>query len=150
MISLACPNRGGKGRHGVLLRGGLCLVTIAALAGLLVACDVIGAGSSIDGIVLTTALNADYCPVDEVTTFSPNGPFYCSARVSNLRSGSTVSSRWYYGGQFIEEINYEVQAGGHGCVGFELTSQNPWPRGGYRVEIYLDGQLEGMATFAVT
>ena len=132
------------------LRAGWRLIAIPILMMLVSACDVIVGPSSVDDIVLTTSLNADYCPIDEVTTFTPNGPFYCSVKVSNLRSGTAVASRWYYGEQFIEEINYEVQEGGHGCVGFELTSPNPWPRGGYRVEIYLDGHLERMATFAVT
>jgi hypothetical protein len=123
----------------------LAIIALVALSG----CSLAG-GSTIDDIVLTSALDADYCPVDEVTTFSSGGPFYCSALVSNLGPGSMVSSRWYHGEQLIEEINYQVQSGGDGCVGFELTSPNPWPRGGYRVEIYLDGHLERMATFAVT
>ncbi len=122
---------------------------LAALTLLLSGCDIIGGSPSIDDIVLTTALGADYCPVDEVTTFPPDSPFYCSLEVSNLRTGSTVTSRWYFGEQFIEEISYQVQAAGSGCVGFELTSPNPWPRGGYRVEVYLSGRLERMATFAV-
>ena len=126
------------------------LIAASILMILVSACDVIVSPSSVDDIVLTTALNDDYCAIDDVTTFSPNGPFYCSVMASNLRSGSALASRWYYGEQFIEEINYEVQEGGHGCVGFELTSPNPWPRGSYRVEIYLNGHLERMATFAVT
>ncbi len=117
---------------------------------LLSACGLAGGGSSVDSIVLTTALDADYCPVDQVTTFPSSGPLHCSAKVSNLRPGSTVTSRWYYGGQLIDEISYQVLAGGHGCVGFQLSSPDSWPRGGYRVEIYLDGQLERMTTFAVT
>jgi len=134
----------------VRLRAGWRLIAILILMMLVSACDVIVSPSSVDDIVLTTSLNDDYCPIDEVTTFASNGPFYCSVKVSNLRSGTAVASRWYYGEQFIEEINYEVQAGGHGCVGFELTSPNPWPRGSYRVEVYLNGHLERMATFAVT
>jgi hypothetical protein len=126
------------------------LVALAALAIVVSACSVIEGASSVDDIVLTTWLDADYCPIDDVTTFSPNGAFNCSVKVSNLRTGSTLTSRWYYGEQFIEEIDYRIQAGGHGCVGFELTSPNPWPRGGYRVEVYLDGELERTAMFAVT
>lgn len=133
----------------VTLRMNWRVFILAALALLLSGCDVIGNTPSIDDIVLTTALDASYCPVDDVTTFPPESPFYCSVKVSDLRIGSTVASRWYFGEQFVEEINYEVQAGGSGCVGFELTSPNPWPRGGYRVEVYLNGQLERMATFAV-
>lgn len=129
---------------------GMRALAVAVLAIAVSACSVLGGTSSIDDIVLTTALDADFCPLDEINTFSPNGPFYCSLKVTNLQTGSTVASRWYYGGQFIEEINYQVQSGGHGCVGFELTSPNPWPRGGYRVETYLDGNLERMATFTVT
>lgn len=123
-----------------------------AVSGLLLlcACSVASGGSSIDDVVLTTTLDSDYCPLDEVTTFSANSPIYCSVQVTNLRPGSTVTSRWYYGPQFIQEISYRVEAGGHGCVGFELTSPNQWPRGGYRVEIYLDGKMERTATFAVT
>lgn len=123
---------------------------LAALTLLLSACGIVGGGSSIDDIILTTALDADYCPVDEVTTFPAGSPFYCSVKVSNLRTASMVTSRWYFGEQFIEEINYEVQVGGSGCVGFELTSPTPWPRGGYRVEVYLNGHLERSATFAVS
>lgn len=136
----------------MILRVGWRFCILAALLFLLSACDIIGGSSTIDDIILTTALDADYCPadpLDEVTTFPAEGPFYCSVMVSNLRTGSTVSSRWYFGEQFVEEINYEVQAGGSGCVGFELTSPNAWPRGGYRVEVYLDGHLERTASFAV-
>jgi len=134
----------------VTLRTGVRTLAVAALAIAVSACSVISGTSSVDDIVLTTALDADFCPIDEMNTFSPNGSFYCSLRVTNLQTGSTVTSRWYYGEQFIEEINYQVQSGGHGCVGFELTSPNPWPRGGYRIETYLDGNLERMATFTVT
>ncbi|HUW95063.1 MAG TPA: hypothetical protein VMW58_04705 [Anaerolineae bacterium] len=134
----------------VTLRTGVRTLAVAALAIAVSACSVINGTSSVDDIVLTTALDADFCPIDEMNTFSPNGSFYCSLRVTNLQTGSTVTSRWYYGEQFIEEINYQVQSGGHGCVGFELTSPNPWPRGGYRIETYLDGNLERMATFTVT
>jgi hypothetical protein len=126
------------------------LVALAALAIAVCACSVIAGASSVDDIVLTTSLDADFCPVDDVTTFSPNGALNCSVKVTNLHTGSTLTSRWYYGEQFIQEINYRIQAGGHGCVGFELTSPNPWPRGGYRVEVYLDGQLQRTAMFAVT
>jgi len=150
MVFLSSPDAGGKGIDEVTSWMGGRLVALATLAVVVCACSVIAGGSSVDDIVLTTAMDADYCPIDEISTFSPNGPFNCSVEVSNLRTGSTLTSRWYYGQQFIEEITYQIQAGGHGCVGFELTSPNPWPRGGYRVEVYLDGQLERMATFAVT
>lgn len=133
-----------------MVRVGLGFLCITLLALLASACGIVVGGASIDDIVLTSALDADYCPVDEVTTFSLHDPFYCSVKATNLQPGSTVTSRWYFGSEFIEEINYEVQTGGFGCVGFELTSSNSWPRGGYRVEIYLDGHLERTATFAVT
>lgn len=123
---------------------------IVVLGLLLSGCQVLGGGSSIDDIVLTMGLDADYCPLDLVSTFPVDSPFYCSVKVSNLRSGSTVTSRWYFGEQLVEEINYQVQTGGFGCVGFELTNPGPWPRGGYRVEVYLDGHLERIATFAVS
>jgi hypothetical protein len=147
---LDVPRCGRERGHELTLRAALVLLSVAALAILASACSAAGGGSSVDDIVLTTALDTDYCPVDELTTFSPNRPFYCSVRVTNLQPGSTLSSRWYSGELFLEEISYRVQEGGHGCVGFELTSPNPWPRGGYRIEIYLDGHLERMATFAVT
>ncbi len=134
----------------MISRTGRLLLTLTALVFLLSACDVLGGASSVDDIALTTALDADYCPTDEVTTFDPDQPFYCSVEVSNLRAGAMVASRWYFGERFIEEISYQVQQGGQGCVGFELSSPNRWPQGGYRVEIYLDGHLERIATFAVS
>lgn len=149
-ILILLSKRGQRGRLGVVLRTGWPFCILAALAFVLSACGAFGGTSSIDDIGLTTALNADYCPVDEVTTFPVDRAFYCSVQVSNLRAGSTVTSRWYFGEQFIEEINYEVQSGGFGCVGFELATPNHWPKGGYRVEVYLDGHLERSATFAVS
>jgi len=149
MVSLRCVGKA-TGREAVTLRGlGWRSCILMALTLLLSGCDILGGSASIDDIVLTTALDADYCPLDEVTTFSADSSFYCSVIVSNLRTGTTVTSRWYFGEQFIEEINYQVQTGGSGCVGFELSSPNPWPRGGYRVEVYLGGHLERAATFAV-
>jgi hypothetical protein len=150
MVFFCCPHSGGKGKREVTFGTGVRALAVAALAMAISACSVISGASSVDDIVLTTTLDADFCPIDEINTFSSNGAFYCSLKVTNLRTGSTVTSRWYYGEGFIEEINYQVQSGGDGCVGFELTSPNPWPRGGYRVEIYLDGNLERMATFTVT
>jgi hypothetical protein len=150
MVSFSVLSKSGlRGRETVILRMVWRLFVLAWLTLAVSACDVIGGSPSIDDIVLTTALDSDYCPVDEVTTFPQNSPFYCSVTVSNLRIGSMVTSRWYFGEQSIEEISYEVQAGGSGCVGFELTSPNPWPRGGYRVEVYLNANLERAATFAV-
>lgn len=135
----------------MILRVGWRFCILVAFTFLLSACDFIGGTASIDDIILTTGLDVDYCPIDEeeVTTLAADGPLYCSVIVSSLRAGSTVTSRWYFGEQFIEEINYEVETGGSGCVGFELTSPNPWPKGGYRVEVYLDGRLERTASFAV-
>jgi hypothetical protein len=150
MVLLSRRDGGGKRIDKVTPGMGGRLFALAALAIAVSACSVIVSGSSVDDIVLTTALDADYCPVDKVTIFSPNGAFNCSVKVSNLQTGSTLTSRWYYGEQFIDEVNYRIQAGGNGCVGFELTSPNPWPRGGYRVEVYLDGELQRTATFAVT
>ena len=135
----------------MILRLGCQLCVMAVLAVLLSACDVFAAGSSINDIVLTTALDADYCPVDEVTTFPTDRPFYCSAQVSNLRAGSTVTFRWYFGEQFIEEASYRFESSGSGCASHEMKCVNPcpWPRGGYRVEVYLDGHFERSTTFAV-
>jgi hypothetical protein len=151
-ILMMLPRDGIEGRESVFLRMGWRACILVGLTFLLSACDIIGASASIDDIILTTGLDADYCPIDEeeVTAFAADGPLYCSVIVSNLRTGSTVTSRWYFGEQFVEEINYEVETGGSGCVGFELTSPYPWPKGGYRVEVYLDGYLERAASFAVS
>jgi hypothetical protein len=148
-ILMMLLKRGAEGRGILILRVGWRFCILLTLTSLLSACDIIGGSASIDDIILTTALGADYCPVDEITAFAAESPLYCSVIVSNLRTGSMVTSRWYFGEQFIEEISYEVEMGGSGCVGFELTSPNPWPKGGYRVEVYLNGHLERTASFAV-
>jgi hypothetical protein len=150
MVSFSVLWKSGlRERETVTLRMGWRLCVLAWLTLAVSACDVIGGSPSIDDIVLTTALDSDYCPVDEVTIFPQDTSFYCSVMVSNLRAGSMVASRWYHGEQDIEEISYEVEEGGSGCVGFELTNPNPWPRGGYRVEVYLNANLERAATFDV-
>ena len=135
----------------MILRMGWRFFILVALVLLLSACDIIGGGPSIADITLTTALNTDYCPVDEVTVYSPEEDFNCSVRASNLGSGSIITFRWYFGEQLVEEANYRFETGGSGCAGNEMkcVSPCPWPRGGYRVEVYLDGRLERTAAFAV-
>jgi len=136
----------------VSLRTSWLPLTLAALAFLVSACDVVGGGSSIDDIVLTTAPDADHCPTDEVTVYSPEDDLHCSVRASNVRPGSIITFRWYFGEQLIEEASYRFESSGSGCASHEMKCVNPcpWPRGGYRVEVYLDGHLERSATFAVS
>jgi hypothetical protein len=105
---------------------------------------------SVSEIVLSRGLSADYRPLAPTEHFTPDEPFHWSVLMRGLRPGVVVSARWLYGDQLIRRTDYVVQQSGNGYVGFELTNDRPpWPAGAYRVEILVDDEVAGSATFSV-
>ena len=92
---------------------------------------------------------------DKVTSFSPSDHrIYAVAKLNDSSSGTKVKFVWYAvdaGGsknEKIQEINYETkilenQVSGH----LELPKE--WPTGKYKVEAYVNGNLEKTVEYTV-
>lgn len=125
--------------------GGLLVVII----GLLV---VLGSGP-VGTPVITDQVDAESMePLRELAAVPPGtGDIFASVEV-NVDQGQTLTAKWYYEGQLQEQVNTDLTLDEDysGWVSFKINNGGqPWPAGQFKVEIYLDGELEQTAAFAV-
>ncbi len=85
--------------------------------------------------VTAHGVGSDYRPIDVTAKFSPDDTFYCIIQVSDAERDIELTARWRFGDRLITETTYVTEGQGTGYVAFELTNQQPWPEGLYRVEI---------------
>ena len=94
---------------------------------------------------------------DVTTTYSPTDVFYAVADLANAPQGTQVEARWIAVNAADTEPNLEFQTQTlditeerfTGTIYFQLSSDEGWPTGQYRVDMYLDGVLAQSAEFSV-
>jgi hypothetical protein len=92
---------------------------------------------------------------NQTTVFSPNDDFYVFFDVSGVDIGTNFQSRWYaldIEGEDpsvpFQTIDYAYEEG-IGNIYFQLTNDQPWPVGNYKVEIYMNDVKVGEQQFSV-
>ncbi len=84
---------------------------------------------------------------EPTTTFEVNEPFYLIVDLANAPDSTTVKASWYAvdvgsvaaPNTLIDE--FEIESGS-GTLTFDLTPSGEWAPGTYKVEVYLNGELE--------
>ena len=99
--------------------------------------------------VTSRRVSGDYAPLDVTSQFSPADAFYCVIQVANAQPGTPIIARWLFGDALISEASYTTKEQGSGYIAFELTNQQPWPEGIYRVEIISADAVMGSTEFSV-
>lgn len=86
--------------------------------------------------------------------FSNDQTFYCIVEVSNAPDDTTLKAAWIAvdvegvdPNMLIDEV--ELTTDGQSLFTFDLQNDNLWPSGKYKVEIYLNGQLDKSLEFEV-
>ncbi len=100
--------------------------------------------------VTARQVGGDYAPIGITSQFSPSDTFYCAAKVADAERDTEIVARWYYGDALIDEMAYTTETSGTGYVAFELSGEQLWPKGLYRVEILSDGVVLHSVAFHVT
>ena len=94
----------------------------------------------------------------ETNVFAPTDVFYAVADLYNAPAGTVVDARWlvveiegYDEGELIFEqsINDFTDDSYTGTVYFQLSNDEGWLVGDYKVDIYLDGNFAMSAPFSV-
>lgn len=102
----------------------------------------------VTAIQLGRSLNADNTVADSVATFRSRDTVYVS--VLTTGSGSaTISVRWTYGGQVLDEPKKQVSYRDFAATDFSLKSVAGFPPGQYTVEVFFNGQSAGTRNFHV-
>jgi hypothetical protein len=125
---------------------GLATITLVAV---MLAC-----GFSVSTANIEDAWMArDYEGEQRTTTFGPDQVFYCIVELANAPDDTTVKASWTAvnargvdPNTFIDETELTT---GSGTLHFQLSNNNLWPPGQYKVDLYLNDELERTLEFEV-
>jgi len=94
------------------------------------------------------SLNQDGSVASISTLFKPNETIYVSVQTKAAGKG-TISVKWKYGSQLIDEPSKQVSTDGPASTDFELRNSGGFPPGDYSVDILIDGVQVGTRAFKV-
>jgi hypothetical protein len=131
----------------------MVLLAVLALVISSLACEALSTELSLTN--LRMALDQDGKNV--TTTFSPTDVFYAVADLKNAPQGTKVEAKWTAVNATDTEPNLEFQTQNlditeesfSGTIYFQLSNDEGWPTGQYKVDLYLDGTLAQTAEFNV-
>ncbi len=91
------------------------------------------------------------------TTFASTDVFYAVADLANAPQGTNVEAKWTAVNAADTEPNLEFQTQTlditeetfTGTIYFQLSNDDGWPTGQYKVDLYLNGNLVQTAEFSV-
>jgi hypothetical protein len=91
------------------------------------------------------------------TTFSPTDVFYAVADLANAPQSTKVEAKWTAVNAADTEPNLEFQTQNlditeesfSGTIYFQLSNDEGWPTGQYKVDLYLNGTLAQTAELSV-
>ncbi len=127
----------------------LCAVVALFIASL--ACNALSSTPGASNFYMAT----DEAGTNRTTVFSPTDDFYVFFDVSGVDAGTNFQSRWYALDIEGEDPNVPFQTidypyeSGISNIYFQLTNDEPWPTGNYKVEIYMNDVKVGEQAFSV-
>ena len=131
-----------------LNRWPLAAVLLATLLSLL-ACG----GSFSTANIQRAWLSSDSSGSPETTEFSQGETFYCLLELANAPADTTLKAVWTAISAEGTDPNFLIDESelttGDGTVTFNLTNDQLWPVGTYKVDLYLNGELDRALTFEV-
>jgi hypothetical protein len=99
-------------------------------------------------------LSADSSGTPETTQFSKDQQtFYFLVELANAPDDTTVKSVWTAVSAEGTDPNFLLDeselATGDGTITFDLSNDQLWPVGSYKVDLYLNGELDRTLSFEV-
>jgi hypothetical protein len=122
--------------------------------GLLVLAALACGGSFSTAKIDNARLTSDESGTQETTVYTPSETFYCIVEVANAPEDTTLRVVWTAVDVEGEEPNLELQqteatVGEDNVFTFHLTNDSQWPAGQYKVDIYLNDELDRTLEFQV-
>ena len=130
------------------------LIVISVILGTGLACDLGSPSLSLEGLRLAQDSDGERV----TSTFSPGDSFYVVGEIRNAPAGTLVEARWLYmavaGEQpgsllFEQAVDDFSERTYYRKIYFQLSREDPWPPGEYKVEIYLNGNMVNSLPFSV-
>jgi hypothetical protein len=130
------------------------IVASLLLAISLTACD---AGVSLSEATMCRSVDNDMRPIDATDVFTTDTPeIFCSVKLSYAPPDTEVKAEWIYVQGELEGVenhlidDYSLTAEGTRYLSFSLTKPEAgWPKGEYKVILYVDGEEKLSVPFTV-
>ena len=132
-------------RRNILILAAIVMLVLAALA----------CGGSISTANITSAkMTTDSEGTQETSVYAQDQTFYCIVELANAPEDTKLKAVWtgveIEGEQpnlLIDEV--EMTAGNENVFTFNLTNDQLWPVGKYKVDLYLNDKLDRTLEFEV-
>lgn len=99
-------------------------------------------------IQIGRSLNQDRSVASITTLFKPNETVYVAVQTTAAGKG-TISVKWKFGNQVIDEPSKPVSYDGPASTEFHLQNSGGFPPGDYSVDVFIDGVQVGTRAFKV-
>jgi len=104
----------------------------------------------ITDVDLGRAVGLDKRVTDKTDSFTPSETIYVSVRTEGSAPTATLKARWTYeGGQLVQESSRTIAPTGTAVTEFHVAKPDGWPKGSYKVEVFLNGNSVETESFKV-
>lgn len=125
------------------------MMVIVVLAGAALACG----GSFTTANIKDAYMSTDVDGATKTTAYSPDSTFYAQVELANAPDDTKLKAIWFAVNAEGVEANFQIEeseiTSGDGLVHFELSNDNAWPAGQYKVDIYMNDVLTKTVGFDV-
>lgn len=133
------------------------LMALLVAAGLGVACSRPAAAPPatentvrVTGVDLGLGLGPDKQVKDKTDSFSPSETIYVSIKTEGAAPSATLKARWsFQDGQIVKESSQTIAPTGTAVTEFHVSNPAGWPKGSYKVEVFLNGSSVETESFKV-
>jgi hypothetical protein len=99
---------------------------------------------------LGLGLGPDKRVTDKTDSFSPSETIYVSVRTEGAAPSATLKARWtFQDGQVVQESSQIIAPTGTAVTEFHVSNPAGWPKGSYKVEVFLNGSSTETESFEV-
>jgi hypothetical protein len=100
---------------------------------------------------LGVGLGPDKRVTDKTDSFSPSETIYLSVRTEGTAPSATLKARWTFeDGQVVQETSQTIAPTGPAFTEFHVSNPAGWPKGSYKVEVFLNGSSTETESFKVS
>ena len=98
-------------------------------------------------------LARDEAGTDRTTTFAQDDEFFCIVQLANAPDDTTLKAVWYAVDVQDVDPNFVIDeyslTSDDGVIPFSLSNDMLWPTGTYKVELFLNHELDRTLEFSV-
>jgi hypothetical protein len=87
---------------------------------------------------------------DKTDSFRPSETIYVSVKTEGASPSVTLKARWtFQDGQVVQESSQTIAPTGTAVTEFHVSNPAGWPKGSYKVEVFLNGSSRETESFKV-